>query len=118
MIRTYGVVGGMRALRNMNAIQRKLLPEIAALDYFAHPPRVTVPVHYVFGEDDALTPAAVVRDLPEKVAAPGSTVTVLPDAAHMVHFDRPQAVRSIVVGVLGDETRTSTESRSAAARLV
>jgi pimeloyl-ACP methyl ester carboxylesterase len=105
-------------MRNMQVVQRKLLPELVSLDLLSHTPRVAIPVHYVFGEDDALTPAAVVRDLPEKVAAPGSTVTVLPDAAHMVHFDRPQAVRSIVVGVLGDETRTSTESRSAAARLV
>jgi hypothetical protein len=37
VIRTYGVVGGVRALRNMNTVQRTLLPEIAALDFFAHP---------------------------------------------------------------------------------
>ena len=30
LIRTYGVVGGVRALRNMNTVQRKLLPQIAA----------------------------------------------------------------------------------------
>ncbi len=118
MLKTYGVIGTAKAMRNMHVVQRKLLPELISLDLLAHTPRVAIPVHYVFGEDDALTPAAVVRDLPEKVAAPGSTVTVLPDAAHMVHFDRPQAVRSIVVGVLGDETRTSAERRSAPARLV
>jgi pimeloyl-ACP methyl ester carboxylesterase len=55
LIRTYGVVGGVRALRNMNIVLRKLLPEIAALDLLARPPRVMVPVHYVFGEQDALT---------------------------------------------------------------
>ncbi len=54
LIRTYGVAGGVRALRNMNVVLLKLLPEIATLDLFARPPRVTVPVQYVFGERDVL----------------------------------------------------------------
>jgi pimeloyl-ACP methyl ester carboxylesterase len=96
LIRTYGVVGGVRALRNMTIIQRKLLPEIASLDLFARPPRVTVPVHYVFGEQDVLTPPSVVKELPAAIAAPATTVLRLPNAGHMVHFDRPEIVRSIV----------------------
>jgi proline iminopeptidase len=96
LVRTYGVAGGVRALRNMNTVQRKLLPEIAALDLFAHPPRVTVPVHYVFGALDALTSVSVVTELPAAIAPPNSTVLRVPDAGHMVHFDQPQIVRSIV----------------------
>ena len=96
VVRTYGVVGGARALRNMNAVQRKLLPEMAALDLFAHPPRVTVPVHYVFGEQDALTLVSAVTTLPAAITAPNSTVLRVPDAGHMVHFDQPQVVRSIL----------------------
>ena len=96
MIRTYGAVGGVRALRNMNIVQRKLLPEIASLDLFARPPRVAVPVHYVFGEQDVMTPASVVRELPAAIAAPATTVVRLPDAGHMVHFDQPRIVRSIL----------------------
>jgi pimeloyl-ACP methyl ester carboxylesterase len=96
LIRTYGVVGGVRALSNMNTVQRTLLPEIAALDLLAHPPCVTVPVHYVFGEQDALTPASMVTELPAAMTAPRSTVRRVPDAGHMVHFDQPRIVRSIV----------------------
>jgi pimeloyl-ACP methyl ester carboxylesterase len=96
LIRTYGVGGGLRALRNMNTVQRKLLPEIAALDLFAHPPRVTVPVHYVFGDQDALTSVSMVTELPAAIAPPKSTVLRVPDAGHMVHFDQPHIVRSIV----------------------
>jgi pimeloyl-ACP methyl ester carboxylesterase len=96
LIRTYGIVGSVRALRNANTVQRKLLPEIAALDILAHPPRVTVPVHYVFGEQDALNPVSVVTELPAAIAAPNSTVVRVPDAGHMVHFDHPQVVRSIM----------------------
>jgi pimeloyl-ACP methyl ester carboxylesterase len=97
MIRTYGPVGTVKALRNLNLIQGKLLPELVSLDVFANPPRLAVPVHYVFGEQDALTPAAVVKDLPAAIAAPATTVRLVSDAGHMVHFDQPAIVRSIAV---------------------
>jgi len=97
MFRTYGLVGTAKALRNMNLIQRKLLPELVSLDLFANPPRLAVPVHYVFGEQDALTPAATVKQLPAAIAAPASTVLLVPNAGHMVHFDQPEFVRSIAV---------------------
>ena len=95
--RTYGVAGGVRVLRNMNAVLLKLLPDVAALDLFAGPPRVTVPVHYVFGQQDVLTSASVLTELPPAIATPGSTIVRVPDAGHLVHFDRPDVVRSIVV---------------------
>jgi proline iminopeptidase len=97
MIRTYGLVGAVKALRNLNLIQGKLLPELVSLDVLTNPPRLAVPVHYVFGEQDALTPAAVVKDLPAAIAAPAITVLLVPDAGHMVHFDKPEVVRSIAV---------------------
>jgi pimeloyl-ACP methyl ester carboxylesterase len=97
MIRTYGLLGTAKALRNMNLIQRKLLPELVSLDLFASPPRLAVPVHYVFGERDALTPSALVERLPAAVEAPASTAILVPRAGHMVHFDQPEVVRSIAV---------------------
>jgi pimeloyl-ACP methyl ester carboxylesterase len=81
----------------MNLIQRKLLPELVSLDLFANPPRLAVPVHYIFGEQDALTPAAFVKELPAAIAAPASTAILVPNAGHMVHFDQPETVRSIAV---------------------
>ncbi len=71
MIGTYGLVGTAKALRNMNLIQGKLLPQLVSLDLFANPPRLAVPVHYVFGEQDPLTPAAIVKQLPVAIASPG-----------------------------------------------
>jgi pimeloyl-ACP methyl ester carboxylesterase len=97
MIRTYGLFGTAKALRNMNLIQRQLLPELVSLDLFANPPRLAVPVHYVFGEQDALTPSAVVKRLPAVIEAPTSTAILVPKAGHMVHFDQPEIVRSIAV---------------------
>lgn len=97
MIRTYGLVGTAKALRNMNLIQRQLLPELVSLNLLADPPRLAVPVHYVFGELDPLTPAAIVQELPAAITAPKHTVILVPDAGHMVHFDQPDEVRSIAI---------------------
>ena len=97
MIRTYGLVGTAKALRNMNLIQRKLLPELVSLDLFANPPRLAVPVHYIFGEQDALTPSEIVKQLSAAISTPASTVLLVPNAGHMVHFDQPEILRSIAV---------------------
>lgn len=96
MVGVYGIVGTMRALRNINLVLRRLLPEIVSLDLFANPPRLTMPVHYVFGEQDALNPPSIADRLPAAIAAPGSMAVRVPDAGHMVHFDRPDVVRSVV----------------------
>src|SRR4051812_25284752 len=95
MVRAYGVVGTVTTLRNMTLVQRRLLPEIASVNLFDNPPRVAVPVHCVFGEQDALTSAAMVKRLPTAISAPASTVVRVPNAGHMVHFDHPDVVRSI-----------------------
>lgn len=95
MLRTYGVVGTAKAFRNINLILGQLLPEIDALDLIANPPRVQVPVHYIFGENDVLTPASLARELPAAIAARTTTVVRVPNAGHMVHFDHPEIVRSI-----------------------
>ena len=64
MLMTYGVIGTAKALRNLTVVQRTLLPELASLDLLANTPRVRIPVHYVFGDKDALTPAALITQLP------------------------------------------------------
>jgi len=96
LIRTYGWFGTVAALRNMNAIQRKLLPELAQLNLFANWPRPTIPVHYIFGGKDLLVTSSMVRRVSGAITS-RDTVVTLPNAGHMVHFDEPDIVRSIIV---------------------
>ena len=81
----------------MTVGQRRLLPQVVTLDLLTRPPRVGVPVHYVFGAQDALTPHTIVEQLPAAVRAPVSRTFVVADAGHMVHFDQPQMVRSVLI---------------------
>lgn len=84
-------------MRNMALIQNKLLPQLLGLNLISNLPRLAVPVHYLFGEQDTLVPAEIVQQLSAAITSPQTTVILLPDAGHMVHFDRPEVVRSIVV---------------------
>jgi len=95
LIRTYGWLGAARTLRNMNAIQRKMLPELATLNLFANWPRRAVPIHYIFGESDPLIPASLIQKVLSTVTH-DDTVTSLPNVGHMAHFDEPTVVRSII----------------------
>lgn len=99
LIRAYGVTGAIRALRNIDLKLRRILPEAASLNLFANPPRLKVPVHYLFGELDVVTPDDARERLPAAIAAPASTVVRVPRAGHMVHFDRPDVVRAIAESV-------------------
>lgn len=97
LIATYGLLGTIKTLKNMNRVQHKLLPQLASLNVFSNPPRLTIPVHYVFGQNDPLAPIEISERLSITVAPLGSTSTRLPDAGHMTHFDQPGLVRSIVL---------------------
>jgi pimeloyl-ACP methyl ester carboxylesterase len=96
LITTYGLLGTVATLRNMNAVQRKLLPEFAQLNLFANWPRLEIPVHYIFGESDPLNPSSIVQKVSARLKK-GDTIATLPNAGHMAHFDQPAFVRSMIV---------------------
>jgi pimeloyl-ACP methyl ester carboxylesterase len=72
-----------------------MLGDVATLDLLARPPKLAVPVHFVFGEQDALTAAFLSSELPGTIGAPGATAVRVGNAGHLVHFDRPDVARSI-----------------------
>lgn len=97
LILTYGFFGTVRALRNMNLIQRRLLPQLVSLNLLAKPPTLAVPAYIVFGGQDPFIPAEIIDQLPPAITRPKTTLMHVPDAGHMVHFDQPCVIRSIVI---------------------
>src|SRR5262245_32625909 len=95
LVRTYGLFGTVATFRNMNAVQRRMLPELATLNLFTDWPRPAVPVHYIFGGKDFLISSAMVQRVSRVITSRDAVVTAL-DAGHMVHFDEPAMVRSLI----------------------
>jgi pimeloyl-ACP methyl ester carboxylesterase len=111
LIRTYGPFGAVAALRNMSAIQRRVLPELPTVNLFADWRHPAVPVHYVFGERDPLVPRPLVQQI-SKLARPTDTVRTVPGAGHMVHFDEPAVVRAVVGRARAQSARPDQSARS------
>ena len=84
---------------------RHLLPQLVSLNLLSNPPHLAAPVHFIFGEQDPLISAEIVQQLPSAIASPKTTVMRVPDAGHMVHFDQPEVVRSIVGWILNSGTK-------------
>ena len=93
---TYGPLGTLTALRNMNAVQARVLPQMVGLNLFATWPKSGVPISFLFGEADIMAPASLAKKISEHLTSKDRLVT-LPRAGHMVHFDQPQAVRETVM---------------------
>lgn len=68
------------------------------LSYLQSLHRVQVPVHYIAAERDCAIPVEVMREMHE--ATPGSTFTVIPDAAHLCNLEQPERFNGIVGGWL------------------
>jgi pimeloyl-ACP methyl ester carboxylesterase len=78
----------------------------------ANPPHLAIPNHYVFGAQDALTPADAVKQVPAAIAAPVSTVILVPDAGHMVHLDQSEVVRSVLLSAINDSPEVPAVSHA------
>jgi 3-oxoadipate enol-lactonase len=59
---------------------------------------ITVPTLFVVGEDDALSPPEVAREMQERTQ--GSTLAVLPRAGHLSNLEAPEAFNAAVAAFL------------------
>jgi pimeloyl-ACP methyl ester carboxylesterase len=62
-------------------------------------PRVTAPTHIVWGEQDTWIPADRAQRLREAIS--GSTLTLVPDAGHLIQLDQPVALAAELQRWLG-----------------
>lgn len=99
LLKTYGLVGTLRSLRNMSRVRRRMLPELVGLDVLPDLPRIACPVHYVVSPRDPFLPPDILERLESMVEAKRHALTLVPEARHMVHLDCPEAVRSILLGI-------------------
>lgn len=84
---------GLLIVKDYARMGPRLLDELRAM--FAHAieaslPHVTAPVLFARGEKDRVVPQRWVEEL--AALAPGSTVVVVPRAAHAAHYSHPDAV--------------------------
>lgn len=71
---------------------------IAAMDLIESIGAITAPTLIVAADQDPSTPPAVAEVIQQRIA--GSSMVVIPDAAHLALLERPEAFRDVVLGHL------------------
>lgn len=66
-----------------------VLPDIERLDLLARPPTLEVPVLFLVGQHDLVTPAELARALHDALRAPSKEMRVVAGAAHSLHYEDP-----------------------------
>lgn len=111
LFRTYGTAGTIKTLRNMNRVQRRLLPQRATLTFAARSPTLNIPVHFIFGAHDSFAPPEVINESQAMMAGSEYTLTQML-AGHMAHFDQPATVRGLLANALPGEKRVRVKFRA------
>ena len=79
------------------AIERADL--LAGYDLFEMLPAIDIPVHFITGAEDWNTPADLAFAYFEVLEAPAKSFHRIPDAAHMVLYDQPDAWAEAMVEI-------------------
>jgi pimeloyl-ACP methyl ester carboxylesterase len=77
-----------------------------AFDLMGEIPMIRIPTLIVCGEDDRLTPAKYARSLHDKI--PGSALTIIPGAGHMVMVEKPVEFNRVLTTFLDSHLRPTT----------
>jgi len=77
-----------------------------AFDLMGEIPKIRTPTLIVCGEDDRLTPVKYARFLHEKI--PGSALTVIPGAGHMVMLEKPVEFNRVLTAFLDSRVARAT----------
>ena len=93
---------------------RSLVFEKNAVDLFTQAPELAIPVTFIMGRHDWVTPYEVARAYFERLKAPQKRFISLDSSAHMPFSEDPvafgAAVRSVLVGVTGETEPHTTGS--------
>ena len=87
------------SMKNFLRLQQALLADCIGFDA-NRLGAYEVPVYYISGEQDWITPAVLVEDYYETVEAPDKQMRLIPDAGHTPFLDAPQAFTDTVLELL------------------
>jgi pimeloyl-ACP methyl ester carboxylesterase len=79
-----------KTIKGIEFCQNALLPEFNTLNLFYRIERVEVPVHFVHGKQDAISPYQTAIKYYEYLQAHKKTFTGFDHSAHMPHYEEPE----------------------------
>jgi pimeloyl-ACP methyl ester carboxylesterase len=83
--------------------------ELLTIDIKQELANIATPSLLIFGEHDRLVPVSLATKLQSEI--PGSCLSVLPRAGHIVMYDQPDLFNKAVIGFLSDLAATNSAGR-------
>jgi proline iminopeptidase len=93
----YGIGGLIKTLKGMTYCQNALIPELNTLKLFEKVPRVSVPVHFIQGNLDAIAPPDKGKEYFEKIEAAKKSFTLFENSAHTPHYEEPEKFSKLIL---------------------
>ncbi len=98
LVRGYGLLGTLQALRAMTRVQNGLLPELASFRLH-EVRRLELPIALVHGARDAVSPSDLVQRWIDGLSAPSKSLRVVEGIGHLPHVEAPEIVRAALAEV-------------------
>ena len=99
----YSLPDAIRTVRGIGPAQTALAAEQAALDLFTDLPAIGVPIVMAQGRLDRIAPADTAERYFTALHAPRKELVWFEHSAHTPQLDEPDAFRSLLLRVLGQE---------------
>jgi pimeloyl-ACP methyl ester carboxylesterase len=105
----YSLRDKLHCMLGMRDILGFVYPQLAGLDLEAQVPELQVPVWFMLGREDYVTPSEIAARYFDKLQAPRKTLVWFEHSGHSPQFEEPGKFNSL----LGHQVRTSTVAAQA-----
>lgn len=81
--------GDLVSFMRIMKVNRPLQMQMLSFRLNTLPPRYSVPIHYILGEKDNITPTSLSKAYYDTMQAPRKSIAIIPDAGHNPMYERP-----------------------------
>lgn len=91
--------GDLVSFMSAMKVNHPLFLQLLSFNLKDYPSHYEVPVHYILGEADTITPPELTKEYYEMIDAPLKTLTVIPGAGHSPMYERPKEFAAALCAV-------------------
>ncbi|WP_338472506.1 alpha/beta hydrolase [Niallia sp. XMNu-256] len=95
----YRVIDIYRWLKGINDLTKHFRNEIVKINLKEQVKKVEIPVYFVMGKYDYITPCSLAEEYIDVIDSPYKKLIVVENTAHDVHFEKPETFREICMNI-------------------
>lgn len=93
--------GDLISFMRIMKVNRPLHLQLLSFDLRNYPSSYEVPIHYILGETDTITPTSLAKAYYDGIHAPIKTISIVPQAGHNTMYEKPLEFTAMLRTVYG-----------------